>query len=396
MIVGKWEHEMTRIHMGTELSYEFFNDGTYRYFNSKSGVRTNARYTTSGNILTYHFEDGGTAKSEFVIRGDTLTLTIITPERGKPNDFTRVWRKEERQADLYNKLLSQKASASTEEKLRELAKQFKELSGYKNSNELSRECENQYRVLKYNRLVSEMNNEKTEFEWQNIAQQFRELNGYENSNELASECEDQYRVLKKSREDKELKQSEKETIIKVMAILFATVAIISWITIFINNGGAAGLLLLYLTIHSGVFSVIFFSGKSHKALRIIFLIAGILWSLLSIIACMVEWNTAAFVMSISQLASYILAMIFPRRSAKKESAFPAKEISTGASGGGYTGYTGGGYTHPLLTTNNMAELVRNGESCSTCDNRIGDCPYEHKGDKPNIGGVGICHKHSKM
>ena len=45
----------------------------------------------------------------------------------------------------------------------------------------------------------------------------------------------------------------------------------------------------------------------------------------------------------------------------------------------------------------MLELVRKGESCSTCKNRYGDCPYEDKPHMiPNVGGTKICHKHSEM
>jgi len=50
----------------------------------------------------------------------------------------------------------------------------------------------------------------------------------------------------------------------------------------------------------------------------------------------------------------------------------------------------------------MLALVQSGESCSTCSNKYGDCPYEdspvrnHWDERPNVNGIRICHKHSKM
>ena len=79
-IAGKWEW-MT-------VSYDFFDDDTYSYLNTKSGLRTNGNYAISGNVITFFM--GSVAKSEFSLQGDRLTLTIITPERGSTFTFKRV------------------------------------------------------------------------------------------------------------------------------------------------------------------------------------------------------------------------------------------------------------------------------------------------------------------
>jgi hypothetical protein len=65
-IAGKWKwHTVT---------YEFFNDGTYRYVNTGSGVVTNSKYAVSGNILI--FTEMG-CSSEIGFQGDRLTLSPI-------------------------------------------------------------------------------------------------------------------------------------------------------------------------------------------------------------------------------------------------------------------------------------------------------------------------------
>ena len=80
-IAGKWEW-MT-------VSYEFFNDDTYSYVNTESGLRANGNYAISGNVITFFNEFFSFSKSEFSLQGDRLTLTIIAPERGSTVTFTR-------------------------------------------------------------------------------------------------------------------------------------------------------------------------------------------------------------------------------------------------------------------------------------------------------------------
>ena len=129
-IVGNWE-------TGT-LSYNFFNDGTYRYYNSRSGMETNARYSTEGGILTYHFSDGAISKSEIMLEGNVLMHTPIYPNRGSTIYLTRGMEGKE---ELLSKLLIIKSIASTEDDFLRIGSYFAMMNGYKNTAELLRECE---------------------------------------------------------------------------------------------------------------------------------------------------------------------------------------------------------------------------------------------------------------
>jgi len=112
----------------------------------------------------------------------------------------------------YDRLVQAKNRASNDEEYRELAKQFRSMNGYENTEELARECDNKHRVLKqqreeqerqeqYNRLLQAKNEASTEEEYQSFAWQFRRMNGYKNTEELAAECDNQYRIAKERREE---------------------------------------------------------------------------------------------------------------------------------------------------------------------------------------------------
>ena len=79
-IAGKWKW-MT-------VSFEFFNDDTYSYVNTESGLRTNGNYAISGNVVA--FFKGSVDKAEFSLHGNRLTMTYLTPQRGSTVTFTRV------------------------------------------------------------------------------------------------------------------------------------------------------------------------------------------------------------------------------------------------------------------------------------------------------------------
>ena len=152
----------------------------------------------------------------------------------------------------------------------------------------------------------------------------------------------------------------------------------------------------YMGFYVFFFLVLFFSKPVWLRVISLLTIIGLnIW-----ILSHVSWSNYTgyyTMMCLISLASGVLAMIFPRN--RVEGGYTSGGY-TPSIGGGYTSYTGGGYTssHPLLTAERMLALVRNGESCSTCSNRFGDCPFElgAKYDIPNVNGVNICHKHSEM
>ena len=80
-IVGKWKWNT--------ITYDFRSDGTYEYFNTASGVRTNGRYAINDDIITFFIASAVTSKIS--IHGNELALTPLTPERGNRNIFTRVY-----------------------------------------------------------------------------------------------------------------------------------------------------------------------------------------------------------------------------------------------------------------------------------------------------------------
>jgi len=64
-IVGKWQWDT--------VSYEFHREGTYNYVNTYSGIRTNGRYTISGDTITF-FVNGTARSARFSLNGSRFTL----------------------------------------------------------------------------------------------------------------------------------------------------------------------------------------------------------------------------------------------------------------------------------------------------------------------------------
>jgi len=129
-----------------------------------------------------------------------------------------------------DRLVQVKNRASTENEYQDLANQFRAMNGYENTTELANECENKCRILKeqrenavkkaqYDRLVQEKNRASTENEYQNLAYKFRAMQGYGNTTELANECEKQCDIIKKQRE-KELTNAKRK---QLFWIIFNTV-----------------------------------------------------------------------------------------------------------------------------------------------------------------------------
>jgi hypothetical protein len=109
----------------------------------------------------------------------------------------------ERMEKHYQSLINEKKIAKDEKELLELAKKFREMEGYNDTEALAKECEENVLKTKYDRLVQTKNKASTEAEYQEFAKQFREMNGYKDTAELAKECDNQYYVLKENREKQE-------------------------------------------------------------------------------------------------------------------------------------------------------------------------------------------------
>jgi serine/threonine protein kinase len=63
--------------------------------------------------------------------------------------------------------------------------------------------ENKYLEYKYNKLVQAKDRASTESEYQNLAKEFLDMNGYKDTKTLADDCENQRRILKERREEQE-------------------------------------------------------------------------------------------------------------------------------------------------------------------------------------------------
>jgi len=143
-------------------------------------------------------------------------------EKGKKyenekNDLEDLLRKtpKQRVEKFYQKLIAKKNATDDEKEFTKLAQQFREMEGYKDSESLAKECENQYYIIKKQREEEEIRrkeeeaerlaNEKknqyyllitdknyaasTEDEYKNLANKFRAMGNYENAIQLAKECE---------------------------------------------------------------------------------------------------------------------------------------------------------------------------------------------------------------
>ena len=122
---------------------------------------------------------------------------------GPVSEEQRLKWKQEEQRNEYNKLVQEKNKASDEDVFRGLAKQFRAMNGYENTEELARECDVAAMKLQYDQLVQAKNKASTEKVFLDLAKQFRSMNCYENTEELAKDCDNQYKVLKEKREQSE-------------------------------------------------------------------------------------------------------------------------------------------------------------------------------------------------
>jgi hypothetical protein len=112
----------------------------------------------------------------------------------------------------------QKGSAEDEYKY--FAEQFRLLEGYKDSGELAAKCDRladecgkRVKKAHYDDLVQAKNSASSEEKYKQLAVEFREMGTHENAAQLADECGKQYRILKERREEQERieKQRKEET-----------------------------------------------------------------------------------------------------------------------------------------------------------------------------------------
>ncbi|GBU22939.1 hypothetical protein R80B4_02852 [Fibrobacteres bacterium R8-0-B4] len=112
----------------------------------------------------------------------------------------------------YKQLILKKEAASTEYEYQYLGEQFDVMVGYKDSRDLARVCYHaakearcrraeQERSKQYDRIVQKMELASTERELQDVAEQFREMNGYKDTAKVATMCDNK-------RENKERIEAE--------------------------------------------------------------------------------------------------------------------------------------------------------------------------------------------
>jgi hypothetical protein len=89
----------------------------------------------------------------------------------------------------YNRLVARMNCTTTEVGYISLAKDFRTMNGYEDTDKLAEKSKTLAVKTKYNRLVDEMGRARTEVHFQTIAKEFRSMNGYENTTELANDCE---------------------------------------------------------------------------------------------------------------------------------------------------------------------------------------------------------------
>lgn len=120
----------------------------------------------------------------------------------------------------YGQLVKKQNKATTEDDYQRIAEQFRRMDGYKDTAELAVKCDNKSRELKewreeqerseeYNRIVLRMNEASTENDYQSVAKQFREMNGYKDTADLAERCDNTSRELKKRGEEAERIEKER-------------------------------------------------------------------------------------------------------------------------------------------------------------------------------------------
>ena len=161
------------------------------------GLKSNGTIVITGhnsdNLFNITWHDIGPANKEQM-------LTQIQEERK---------RLEEAQRQRYNMLIKVKENASSESKLLELSKSFRDMNGYKDTVALASECDSKYQLAiderrrreiaakeeYYMRLLE--NKDKLALEeitepnlsgFCNLAEKFRQMSGYKNAQKLSNEC----------------------------------------------------------------------------------------------------------------------------------------------------------------------------------------------------------------
>ena len=94
----------------------------------------------------------------------------------------------------YEQLIQAKSKASSEEDFLRLAKQFREMNGYENSETLASECKELALKTHYEQLLIAKNKASNEADFIKLAKQFRDMKGYKNTSELAVECDNQSQI----------------------------------------------------------------------------------------------------------------------------------------------------------------------------------------------------------
>jgi heme-degrading monooxygenase HmoA len=108
----------------------------------------------------------------------------------------------------YNILLNQKKNATTGEEYETLVIQFKGMNGYKDTEKLANECAGAVEEVRYNQLIKDKNKAITENQYQNLFMQFKNMDGYKDSKKLAKECENEAIYKRELQLKKEMQQKQ--------------------------------------------------------------------------------------------------------------------------------------------------------------------------------------------
>jgi len=121
------------------------------------------------------------------------------------------------------------------------------------------------RQEQYDRLVREMNSASTEEKYQDLARQLREMNGFKDTAELAKKCDKRYQELKKERECNEREEAikredekKRKRLIGVLATVAAVAALAAFIVI-----RQTGSFFKFQKNSQGTFAVTEYSGKKQ-------------------------------------------------------------------------------------------------------------------------------------
>ena len=169
----------------------------------------------------------------------------------------------------------------------------------------------------YEQLVQKMGKASTENEYQELAKKFR---AYKNTAELISECETRIINIQKAAKRREHLMK----IAPISPVLLAVLTVV--ITIFgfnyIQQTKITGESILGAIILAIPFLVIYLTGIYRKVLKGVFLVIGVLLTILWVYILGDGANNGLHVFIIAayficNIASYILAMIFPKDSLRK-------------------------------------------------------------------------------